>query len=392
VDVEIKSKLGQLYRWEYFWLCIVVLVTLIMHLSIITTPNSLILDEQHYIKDANYVIDHNQTQRIEHPPLAKLFMVGGIEALGDNAWGWRIPSVLVGSIGIVLFYLICRRLNLSRRAASIAVGLYGFENYTFLLSSLAMLDVYFVTFMFAFFLLYLYRQYVLSGIFIGLSALAKLYAAIATPTLLIHWLFTKTKQTKWFILTVILAPVSFIALMPLCDYVITKHWQNPFIRIKEMISLSGSLTFSNPSSQHPALSRPWEWVLNYKPMDFWYMPHYIGALSPSIWILIMPVVLYLLYRAFKRDEAGLFGVAWFFSTYILWIPASILSDRISFNFYFYPTIGALCLGLGLAINQILNWLFAKQRKTNRFVLTLIILFFIIHAASFVIITPVFFRS
>jgi dolichyl-phosphate-mannose-protein mannosyltransferase len=392
VDVEIKNTLGKIYRWEYFWLCLVVLVTLIMHFSIVSDPNSLILDEQHYIKDANYIIDNNQTQRIEHPPLAKLFMVGGIEALGNNPWGWRIPSIIMGSIGIVLFYLVCRRLNLSRRAASIAVALYGFENYVFLMSSMAMLDVFFVTFMFAFFLLYLNRQYVLSGVFIGLSGLAKLYAAMAAPTLLIHWLFSKTKQTRMFVWTVILAPVSFIVLMPLCDYAITKNWQNPLIRIKEMIGLSGSLTFSNPNAQHPALSRPWEWVLNYKPMDFWYTPHYIGAISPDIWILIMPVVIYLLYRAFKRDEAGLFGVAWFISTYILWIPISILTDRISFNFYFYPVIGALCLGLGLAINQILDWLKEKKRKINNYVVALIVLFFVIHAASFVILTPVFFRS
>ena len=42
-----------------------------------------------------------------------------------------------------------------------------------------MLDVFFVTLTLAFFALYLYRQYALSGIFIGLAALAKLFAAMA---------------------------------------------------------------------------------------------------------------------------------------------------------------------------------------------------------------------
>ena len=388
--MEIEDKVRRIYHWEYFWLLLIVVTTLIMHFSIINLPDALILDEQHYVKDANYIIENNQTQRTEHPPLAKLFIVGGIETLGDNPWGWRTPSILMGTIGIILFYLICRRLKLSRRAASIAAGLYGFENFTFLLSSLAMLDVYFVTFMLAFFLIYLYRQYVLSGIFIGLSTLAKLYAAMATPTLLIHWLFTKTKQSRWFILTVLVAPASFLALMPLFDFIITKQWQNPLTRVMEMLSLSGSLTFAN--TQHEALSRPWEWVLNFKPMAFYYTPHYTGAISPSIWVLIFPVVLYMLYRAIRRDEASLFGFAWFFSTYLLWIPISLLTNRISFIYYIYPTIGALCLGLGLGINQILEWIPLKRRKANKPILALIVIFFLFHAASFVILTPVFFRT
>jgi len=296
----------------------------------------------------------------------------------------------MGSIGIILFFLICRRLNLSRRTSSIATALYGFENFTFLLSSVAMLDVFFVTFMLAFFLLYLQRRYVLSGILIGLSALAKLYGALASPTLLIHWIFSKTKPSRWFVLTVILAPLSFLALLPVFDFVITKQWQNPLLRINEMLSLSGSLTFAN--TQHEALSRPWEWIINYKPMAFWYTPHYSGAISPTIWVLIIPVVLYLFYQTVRRNEAGIFGFAWFFSTYLLWIPISIITNRISFVYYFYPTIGAICLGLGLGINQIMEWLPNKSRKVKKTILALIIIFFLAHATAFVILSPVFFRN
>ena len=153
-----------------------------------------------------------------------------------------------------------------------------------------MLDVFYVTLMFAFFLLYLYREYLLSGIFIGLSAVAKLYAAMARPDLLIHWLMTKTKHNRWFILTVLAAPISFVAFMPVFDFAISHQFQNPINRIKEMLSLSGSLTFANTT--HPALSRPWEWLLNFRPMAYWYGPYYptntwwggyTGAISPTIW-------------------------------------------------------------------------------------------------------------
>ena len=124
-------------------------------------------------------------------------------------------------------------------------------------ASVAMLDVFYVTLMLAFFALYLYRQHVWSGIFIGLSALAKLYGALGAPVLLIHWLASRTKRSRWFALTIVLAPLSFVALMPLFDFAISHQFMNPLMRIKDMLSLSGSLTFANVT--HPSLSRPWAW-------------------------------------------------------------------------------------------------------------------------------------
>ncbi|MDD5701550.1 MAG: glycosyltransferase family 39 protein [Dehalococcoidales bacterium] len=388
--MEIKRILTRAYSWEYFWLCLIVVVTLAMHFSIITQPNELVLDEQHYVKDARYILTNEQTQRPEHPPLAKLFISSGLAAFGDNPWGWRIPSIIMGTIGIILFYFICRRLGMSGRASNIATFIFGFENFNFMLASVAMLDVFFVTLMLAYFLLYLSREYVLAGIFIGLSALAKLYAAMGTPALLIHWLLSRAKPSPWFALTVILAPISFIALMPIFDFAITHQFQNPISRITDMMSLSSSLTFANTT--HPSLSRPWEWLLNYIPMAFWYTPHYTGAVSPSVWGFIIPVVLYMIYKAVKGNEAGLFGFAWFFSTFLLWIPISILTNRVSFLFYFYPTIGALCLGLGLGLNQALDWVSSQKRKVKIPVMAGIVIFFLFHIASFIVLTPVFIRS
>lgn len=388
--MALRKTLLRIYHWEYLWLVLIVALTLAAHISIIKIPDQLVLDEQHYVKDARYILANHETQRPEHPPLAKLFIVVGITIFGDNQWGWRIPSIFMGTIGIAIFYFICRRLKLSRNVASLATFLYGFENFTFLQASLAMLDVFMVTLMLAAFLLYLYREYILAGVFLALSALSKMFAALAAPTMLIHWLFSRGKRSWWFWLTAFFAPVSFIVLMPLFDFAISRHFQNPAARIKEMLSLMSSLTFYNTS--HPALSRPWEWVLNYKPMAYWYTPHYTGAISLSIWLLIIPTVLYMIYRAARGNEAGLFGAAWFFGTYLLWIPISIITNRVSFIFYFYPTIGALCLGLGAGLGEAIETVSSKKMKIRAPVYALIGIFLLFHLASFVILTPVFFRS
>jgi predicted membrane-bound dolichyl-phosphate-mannose-protein mannosyltransferase len=390
LGVEVKKTILRIYKWEYLWLCVIVIATLAMHFSIVTNPNSLILDEQHYVKDARSIVSTQVDQRPEHPPLAKLFIVAGIDALGDNPFGWRVPSIIFGTIGIVLFFFICRRLKMSLRASNIATFLYGLETLTFLHASVAMLDVFFVTLTLAFFLLYLYREYFLSGVFVGLAALAKLYGALGTPTLLIHWIFSRSRPSKRFVATVIAAPISFVVLMPLFDFALTHQFQNPLNRIKDMLSLSSSLMFSNVT--HPALSRPWSWLLNYQPMAYWYNPHYTAAVSPSIWGLMIPIVLYMIYRSVKGNEAGLFGFAWFCGTFLLWIPISIVTNRVSFIFYFYPTIGALCLGLGMGLNEALEWVSAKRAKVKVPITAGVIVVLLLHFASFVIITPVFFRS
>ena len=87
-------------------------------------------------------------------------------------------------------------------------------------------------------------------------------------------------------------------------------------------------------------------------------------------------------------EAGLFGVAWFAGTYLLWIPASIVTDRISYVFYFYPTVGAVCLGMGMGLNELFN-LFGNRRsgKLKWTALGIVVLVLLAHVASFIILSP-----
>jgi predicted membrane-bound dolichyl-phosphate-mannose-protein mannosyltransferase len=188
-----------------------------------------------------------------------------------------------------------------------------------------------------------------------------------------------------------MAPVAFVGLLPVFDYVINKTWENPLTRIQEMVSLSGSLTFAN--TVHPNLARPWQWLLNYRPMAFWYSPHYTGAISPGVWGVMIPLILYLIYRSVKqRNDGALFAFAWFFGTFLFWIPASILTNRVSFIFYFYPTIGALCLGLGIGLNEAWQWAEAKRKRIKIPMLVGIGAFLAFHLAAFVTLTPVFFRG
>jgi len=351
-------------------------------------PDTLVLDEQHYVGDARSILEGQDKVRFEHPPLGEFFIVSGIRLFGDNPLGWRFFPIIFGTICIVFFYFVCRKLNMPNEASLFATFLLSLENLSFVQASVAMLDVYSLTFMLCAFLLYLNRGYLLSGISMGLSALAKLSGILAFPTILIHWFFTGRTRPRWMLASVLLAPVSILLLLPSLDFIVWGQPFNPIYRIKTMFSLGSSLTFANVT--HEAASYPWDWILHPEIMFFWYDPHYIGMTSLTVWALIIPTVLYMFFRARKGNNASLFGISWFASTYLIWIPVSLITDRISYPYYFYPTIGAICIGLGLGLSQLLDvWKTKRPGKLRWTVIMVISGYLLLHIGVFVVLSPVF---
>lgn len=154
--MEIIRKIwNKLFEKEYTFLCVLIVISLAIHFAIIFNPPKVVFDEVHYVSDARTIITEHATNRLEHPPLAKLIITAGMVIFGDNPFGWRIFSILFGVTNILLLYLICRRLKMSRLASNFAIFLVAFENLNFVQSSVAMLDVFSLTFMLLSFWLYL---------------------------------------------------------------------------------------------------------------------------------------------------------------------------------------------------------------------------------------------
>jgi len=349
----VRTGLARYFKWEYAWLLIIVLATLALHFVIIARPNGPLFDEIYYVKDAHVILQQHTTERTEHPPLAKLIIAGGTIVFGDNQYGWRIPAVVFGTAGIVFLYLICRRLNLSRRTATLGAFLFATENLTFVMSSVALLDIFMVTLMLAAFWLYLRGNYALSGVGVALSTLAKFTGVFGIIAIILHWLIKRRDRPVAFVGSLLVALASFVGLFVAFEAAIYHKLVDPVYWLRYALGQTASLTFVTAS--HPSMSRPWNWVLLPEIMPFWYHPHYIALVSFTIWAMIVPVLVLATIKALKRrDDASVFVLAWFIGTYGIWIPYSLLTNRISFIYYFLPAVGGIVMGVAIGLDRLIN--------------------------------------
>jgi len=387
-----KQIFDRFLKWEYSGLSILLVVTAILHFLIINNPRDFIFDEIHYVPDAiAYIMHGNGTVRIEHPPLAKLFITLGMEIFGENStFGWRFFSVVFGTISVALFYLICRQLFSSRNLCFLAAFLFAFENMSFTQASVAMLDIFSLTFMLLSFWLYLRGNFFASGVSIGLAALCKITGAFAIPIILLYWIFTRAKSLKRSLLTIVVAVASFLALRPLFDYCIWHEFLNPIGQTIDMLSKSGEYTFAQSTPlQLETLSRSWDWIIHPTTLTYYEHPHYISMVSYSLWALIIPVVGYMIWRTVRRSNAARFALIWFIVTYFFWVFLNLLTDRITYNFYFYFSIGALCIGIALMLSEIRSVAERSDRHIVRLLgQTVIPAYLLAHLVSFAILIPV----
>ena len=488
---KVNRGINRLIHWQYFPLLVLLVVILGLHLATIAHPNEPLFDEQHYVPDARRIINGEGTQRVEHPPFAKLIIAGGIEVFGDNPWGWRMPAVILSTIALIAFYDICRKLGGSNKTAFLATMFLGLENLMFLHSGMAMLDIYVVVFIIFAFWFYLkgLKWWWASAICIALAGLSKFGGVLAVIPIGLHWFLVgykpnmgvpgevepsepviavtepaqlpvaleasstdstveimpqavmppsaeasslvietkpKIKKTFWqtysrpivFIASMLLAPIAFFLLYGVFEmiiwtkyipFVVWGHWDQGVVGdIKNALSLTDSIKFSY-SGAFPA--KPWEWVLsptgsfyfygwlvhpeNYSNilLPYWYTPSYTGIISPSLWLAGLFVIPYVAFKSFIRKNnpeknAAIFTACWIIGTWVVWIPLFLASDRITYMFYYLPTVGAIALGTALIVTGFLKRI--ENRSSGfgkRFMQLGVATFLLLHLLSFCVLSP-----
>jgi dolichyl-phosphate-mannose-protein mannosyltransferase len=320
----------------------------------------------------------------------------------DNAFGWRFFSIIFGTLGIIVFYFICRKLNFSLRAALIATFLFAFEDMTFLHSSLALLDVFMVTFMLVAVYLYLNENYLLTGVLVALSAQCKLVGVLILIALALHFIIYRRQKWHLFVSMFLVAAVAYVAFIVLFDFLLVGSWENPVTRIAAMLEGTSANVFSVPKLS--ISSYPWTWLYpqffqvsynsdNVPFIVYGYDPQYISFISTTLQIFIVPMIGYMAGKMITGSRAAGLVVFWFAATYLVWIPLTIVTNRVTFVFYFLSTIPAICMGMAMVIEDIMGWLRRKREQAGRTTAGVKIwygvigFYLLLHLAIFVVLNP-----
>ncbi|MEV8517794.1 phospholipid carrier-dependent glycosyltransferase [Dactylosporangium sp. NPDC051484] len=142
-------------------------VGLVLRLVNLAHPREVIFDEVYYANEAWDLLqrgvewnpEEGTPQYVVHPPLGKWMIGLGEQLFGYNSFGWRIAAVTVGAASILLITLAAWRLFRSTVLAGAAGLLMALDGMHFVLSRVALLDVFLMFWIVvAFFFLVLDRE------------------------------------------------------------------------------------------------------------------------------------------------------------------------------------------------------------------------------------------
>jgi dolichyl-phosphate-mannose-protein mannosyltransferase len=129
------------------WAALGGLAAFLFFLINIQHPRSLFFDEIYYVPAARHVLALSSPLNEEHPPLAKFIIALGMRILGDNHFGWRVPSALFGGITLFASVMFAWELYRSARIAVLTGVLLVAGHLLFIQSRIAMLDIFMAAFL-----------------------------------------------------------------------------------------------------------------------------------------------------------------------------------------------------------------------------------------------------
>ncbi len=391
---------------------------LVLHMISIGQVDSVIYDEYHYVREANAlrliagaeidesyfliaeqegyssIEDYKDQAYRQHTPLGKLLIAAGIEVFGDNPYGWRVLPSLFGVFSIILFYFICLNLSSIKWLPLVATFIFAFENLSFTMSNLAMLDVFSVTFMMASFLAYLNSRYVLTGALIALSVIAKLSGVFGIGVIALHWFLIRRRHKTGGLKFLLSAAVSFVFILVFVDYLAIHQIIYPWDRLSYMMNYHSDLTFSSYAPEYIETlkaSRPWEWLILPQSVVIWPDPTYETSPNWNLWVLIVPSICYTAYCSIKSrwDSYCAFAFLWFSGVFLSWLAIYLIWDRLMYEYYIYPAMGAVCLAMGYAICQSLIVAEKQDKLYIRWAIRLpIVAWLALHLLMFLFMAPV----
>ncbi len=403
-------------------------IAAVLRLWSIGFPGGKVFDEIYYTTNAVELLHQgyeNNPARlfVVHPPLGKWCIAVGVAIFGNNAYGWRIPSAVAGTVAVVILVRLVRRMTGSLLLAGTAGLLLALDGLSLVQSRTSLLDIYLQAFVLAGFACFVIDRdhvrerlaaavpaggvaglgprlgvrpwRVAGGVLLGASCGVKwsgVWFLAGFAVLSVVWdrgarksagarhatTATAARDLPNAVLSLVLAPVVAYLLSWtgwfLGDNGYDRHWADgrsshwgfvPGVLRSLWHYHSEMLNFHEGlSSFHPYRSLPYSWLVDGRPVDYYYPQHVTGCGSkscvrevlsigtPALWWAFLPALVWMVWLLIARRDwrAGAVLMA-FAAGWGAWLENT---KRTMFLFYMTPLVPFLVIGITLMLGAVLG--------------------------------------
>src|SRR5580698_9462836 len=382
-----------------------VLAALAILLPGLGRPKGMFFDEGYFVPEARALVQgvpnpEPHAPPLAKPPLGKLIMAMGMMAAGDNSFGWRIAGAVCGALTIAAVYFWAFLLLQDTNLAFLAAGLALFNNFLFVMSRIATVDVFLL-----FFLMWSLVAFTgalvlevgpntrrffmcLAGVLVGLGGACKWNAidTLAVYLLLTSALLLVSRSRRestppsllnsssnvaqvgipFLVLALIVAPVAAYSLVfwPLCWLMHIPFSLHELAAINIFMWHFNRTTVTNPF----LISKWYTWPLNLNPQRS--LSYLVG--NPFVaWtgLLALAVCLRRFWKAMAVPEALV--VLLFAANFLQW---AVTPQSGLYYYYYYPCVMVLGVAIAVALRSLPARVFGM--RISLFVLMAAAVFFL----------------
>ena len=376
--------------------CLTVITAMAASLRLmrLSTPAAVITDEYVYVPQACAYMHGLPACGLSgnlyelHPPLGKWLIGFGIRFFGDNPVGWRVSSVIAGTLTVGLLYLLARLLLRSTFGAAIAATALAFDFLHFVNSRIGMLDIFLTLFLMSAFVCFVLdrrsesadngikgfytRPWQLAcGISLG-AAIATKWIGVAGLIVILFMTITRqlpSRKESWY--RVLGPTMLFLIVVPALVYLVSYlgrlegsmfawpwssgSWVRRFMGQQIRTMLLGHLDLRG--IPHTYGSPPWSWPLLKRPFVYFFAEtpggmyrEIIGLANPLVWWPALAAIVGVAVQGLRKKRLGepeAVILGGFAAAYGAWFLFGLVRTG-GFSFYMLPAVPFMCLALGWA--------------------------------------------